>query len=87
MLKLTMSERQALTVPLVIGCLLGALAPLASRGFDSEYSHIDRWQMTLDAAAAFLATLTIAVAPLGLLPIAMRRLHQRRGSAPGQDRR
>jgi len=69
-LKLTASERQALVGPLVIGCLLGAFVALASWGFDGEYSHIDRWRMTLNAVVAFVAAVAIAAVPLGVLPIA-----------------
>ncbi|MBV8657274.1 MAG: hypothetical protein JO142_05545 [Burkholderiales bacterium] len=82
MLKLNASERQSLVGPLVIGCLLGAFVALASWGFDSEYSHIDRWRMTLNAVADFVVSVAIAMVPLGILPIAIRRLHQRLNSAP-----
>lgn len=85
-LNLTASEPQALVGPLVIGCLLGAFVALASWGFDSEYGHIDRWRMTLNAVVAFVAAVAIAAVPLGVLPIAIRRLHQRFGSTPGDEK-
>lgn len=85
MLNLTMSERQALLGPLVVGCVLGSVVGLASWGFDAEYSHIDRWRMALNAAAAFAAALAIATVPLGILPIVIQRLRRRYGSTADDE--
>lgn len=79
-MKLTASEKQALAGPIVVGCVLGAFVGLASWGFDSEYNHLDCWRMALNALGAFLASLAIAAVPLGVLPIAIQRLRQRKGS-------
>ena len=86
MLKLTATERQGLIGPVVVGCLLGAFVALASWGFDSEYSHVGRLHMALNAAVAFLVALAIAALPLGVLPIALRRLSPRRGSIPCDEK-
>ena len=80
MLNLTASERQTFVGPLVVGCVLGAIVGLASWGFDSEYGHLDRWRMAVNALGAFLASIVVATVPLGVLPIAIRRLRQWRGS-------
>lgn len=87
MLNLTASERQALLGPLVVGCVLGAFVGLASWGFDSEYSHVDRWRMALNAAGAFAAALAIATVPLGILPIVIQRFRRRHGSIADDDGR
>jgi len=84
MMKLTPTERQTLTGPLVVGCVLGAFVGLATWGFDSEYSHLDRWRMALDALVAFLASVSIATLPLAVLPIALQRLRKRKGSAASE---
>ena len=76
-MKLTPTERQTLLGPLVAGCVLGAAVALAVLGFDSEYRHLTPGQMALNACVAFVASVAIAVVPLGLLPIAVRRLRQR----------
>lgn len=76
MMKLTPSERQTLMGPLVVGCVLGAVVGAASWGFDSEYSHLDAWQMALDALAAFSAFLALVAGPLGILPVVVRRLRR-----------
>jgi len=81
MKKLTSSERQAPTGPLVVGSLLGALAGLASWGFDSEYSYLDHWRMALNASLEFLTFLAIAVVPLAAIPMVLERLRQRKRSA------
>ena len=87
MLNLTASERQTLAGPLVVGCILGAFAALASWGFDSEYSHINGWQMAMNAAGAFAAGLTIATVPLGVFPIVIQRFRQRPASAADDEGR
>ena len=79
-MKLTPSEKQTLSGPLVAGFILGTVVGLASLGFDSEYGHLTRWHMAFDALAAFLISVAIAVVPLGLLPIAIQRLRRSRAS-------
>jgi len=80
MQNLTAPERQTFVGPLVVGCVLGTIVRLASWGFDSEYGHLDRWRMAVSALNAFLASIAVATVPLGVLPIAIRRLRQPRGS-------
>ncbi|HEY8877510.1 MAG TPA: hypothetical protein VIN03_08105 [Roseateles sp.] len=80
MLKLTSSEWETLTGPLVIGCVLGAFVGLASWGFDSEYGHLGHLRMLLNAFSAFLVSLVIVTIPFGVLPVAARREQQRKGS-------
>ena len=84
MTKLTTAERQTLTGPVVIGCILGAFVGLASWGFDSEYGHFDHWRMALNAALAFFASFALALVPLAVLPIAFRRLRQRKQSTANE---
>ena len=81
MLNLTAPERQTLLGPLVVGCVLGTFVALASWGFDSEYCHINRWHMAMNAAGAFAAALALATVPLGVLPIVIHRFRRRHGSA------
>jgi hypothetical protein len=78
--KLTPHEKQALVGPTVVGCLLGMAVGVASLGFDSEYGHATYWQLALDFMVAFLASVAVAVVPLGLLPMAVQRLRQGKGS-------
>jgi hypothetical protein len=87
MLDLTESERQALVGPVVVGCVLGAFAALASLGFDSEYSHIDRWRMALNALGAFAAALAITTVPPGVLPVVIQRFRRRHGPTADEERR
>ena len=87
MLNLTSPERQTLLGPLVVGCVLGTFVALASWGFDSEYSHINGWDMAMNAAGAFAATLAIATVPLGVLPIVIQRFRRWHGSAADDEGR
>lgn len=80
MLKLTSSEWETLTGPLVIGCVLGAFVGLVSWGFDSEYRHLGHLRMLLNALTAFLVSLVIVTVPFVVLPVAARRRQQRKGS-------
>ena len=80
MLKLTSSERETLTGPLVIGCVLGAFVGFASWGFDSEYGHLGHLRMLLNALAAFLVSLVIVTVPFGVLPVAAGGRQRRKGS-------
>jgi len=74
---MTPTERQTLLGPLVAGCVLGAVVALAVLGFDSEYRQLTPGQMALHAAVAFVASVALTVVPLGLLPVAVKRLRQR----------
>ena len=74
MMKLTASERQTLSGPLVVGCLLGTLVGIASWSFNSEYGHLRFWQMALDALGAFAASVVLVVGTLGIIPLVIRRL-------------
>ena len=80
-MNLTPSERETLAGPLVVGCVLGAVAGVAVLGLDSEYGSLTRWRMALDVLVAISASIAITVVPLGLLPIAVRRLRERKKSA------
>lgn len=75
--RLTSSEKQTLTGPVAVGCVLGAFVALASWGFDREYRHIGHWRMALDALIAFSTGLAVSAIPLGLAPIAIQRLRGR----------
>jgi len=86
MLKLTSTERQTLAGPLAVGCGIGVLAGLASWGLESEYTNLGHWRMFVDALGAFLASLAVTTIPLGLLPITVHRLQERRSSAAGEER-
>ena len=83
--RLTPSEKQTLTGPVTVGCVLGAFVALASWGFDSEYRHIDHWRMALNALIAFSMGLAVSVVPLGLAPIAIQRLRGRNRSIDDEE--
>ncbi len=84
-MKLTRSERQTLTGPAVVGCVLGLVVGFVTLAFDSDYGNLTRWGVALDVVASFSATVAIAMVTLGLLPIAVHRL---RGlKRVGQDAR
>jgi len=84
-MKLTRFERQTLTGPAVVGCVLGSLVGFVTLAFDSDYGNLTRWGVALDVVTSFLATVAIAMVPLWLLPIAIHRLRGlKRG---GQDDR
>lgn len=74
MFRLTPSERQTLTGPFVVGCVLGICAAAASWGFDREYRLTSDGMMLLGALEAFLAGVAVVIIPLAVLPIVARRL-------------
>ncbi|WP_147306949.1 hypothetical protein [Roseateles depolymerans] len=78
MFRLTPSERQTLTGPFVVGCVLGICAAAASWGFDREYQHISDGLMLLGALEAFVAGVAVVIIPLAVLPIVVRRLMARK---------
>ena len=86
-MSLTRSERQTLTGPAVVGCVLGSVVGFVTLAFDSDYGNLTRWGVALDVVASFSATVAIAMVPLGLLPIAIHRLRGlKRGAQDDRER-
>ena len=78
-MRLSISEKQTLIGPLVVGCLFGAFVAFAVFAFASEYKSLvgSWWQTVAEAGLAFLAAMIGTVCLLGVLPIAVQRLRSK----------
>ncbi|HEY0060583.1 MAG TPA: hypothetical protein VGC21_00600 [Telluria sp.] len=78
-MKLSQSEREALTGPAVVGVVLGLLGVLCTLAFNSEYrpAALSGWALIVDALLVFGAGVLLALMPFGVAPVLIARFNAR----------
>lgn len=80
-MKLSLSERQTLIGPFVIGSLLGLFVAYGVVALSSEFAlhgnASPTAQVVAEAAGGFVISVLVTVAVLGILPIAVRRFRSK----------